>query len=90
MGAEVPSYSQLWDAAIDREGLFTHVQAHAGRRRRELCDRNPVALARLDCHWNRLIGSRICSKSNCGMQLASVSCSDALHPRVGQPNQEAA
>jgi hypothetical protein len=90
MGVEVTTYSQFRDSVMDRAGLFGHAQRLDGRRRRHRCAHSRAAMAGLGRHWNRSIGCSVRSVRNCGMHLAVVSGCEALHPRVGQPNQEAA
>jgi hypothetical protein len=90
MGVEATRHSQYWDAALRDAGLLGHVQPFPSRRSGDLpADGSPPA-ASLEPHWNQQNRMETRLASQCGMRLAVLSCSEALHPRVGLANQEAA
>jgi hypothetical protein len=90
MGVEAARPSSSKGALTALSGLFTRARffSSKGYLGSSVC--NSAGTARFHAHWNRSMTSQSRLPIECGMHLALMSCREALHPRVGLFNEEAA
>lgn len=90
MGVEAARPSSCTGAPTALSGLFTRARFISSKGSLGSSGGNSVGTARFHAHWNRPVTSQSRLPIECGMQLALMSCREALHPRVGSVSEEAA